>query len=137
MEFKGVIPPDLATGLLWPQIAALLAQALPYGRGEYTLDDIKAGIERGEMFATGVISESAVVEFVVTCCVVIFPRKRVLYVQFGAGHGGTKAKEALIDAARILQCDWIETRCRDSVATLYRRAGFDTAYRVCILETPQ
>jgi hypothetical protein len=60
----------------------------------------------------------------------------VLYVQYGAGKGGIHAKDALIQAARTLKTDWIETRCRESVARLYRRAGFDTAYQVAIMEIP-
>ena len=134
MDYCGIIPKDLAIGALWPQIGALVASAMPYGRGEYTLDDIRDGIERGDMFAAGLVNERAKVEFVVTCCVAQFPRKKVLYVQYGAGRGGARAKDALIAAAKTLGCDWIETRCRESVARLYRRAGFDTGYQVCILE---
>lgn len=134
MDYCGVIPKDLAVGALWPQIGALVALAIPYGRGEYALDDIRGGIERGEMFAAGVVNERAEVEFVVTCSIATFPQKQVLYVQYGAGRGGIRAKDALIAAARTLGCDWIETRCRESVARLYRRAGFDEGYRVCILE---
>lgn len=134
LDYCGIIPKDLATGALWPQIGALIAAAMPYGRGEYDLDDIRAGIERNEMFAVGCVNARAEVEFVVTCCVVTFPQKQVLYIQYGAGRGGARAKDALIAAAKTLECNWIETRCRESVARLYRRAGFDTAYSVCILE---
>lgn len=134
MDYCGVIPKDLAIGPLWPQIGALVATAMPYGRGEYTLADIHDGIAHGEMFAIGVVGERAEVEFVVTCTVAIYPRKKVLYVQYGAGRGGARAKEALIAAAKTLECDWIETRCRASVARLYRRAGFDIGYGVAILE---
>ena len=135
MSFCGVIPQDLAVGALWPQIGALVASALPYGRGEYALEDIRDGIARGEMFAIGCVDDRAAVEFVMTCTVARFPRKQVLYVQYGAGRAGARAREALVAAAQTLACDWIETRCRESVARLYRRAGFDEGYRVCILET--
>ena len=137
MSFCGVIPQDLAVGALWPQIGALVASALPYGRGEYALEDIRDGIARGEMLAIGCVDDRAAVEFVVTCTVVRFPRKQVLYIQYGAGRAGDRAREALIAAARTLECDWIETRCRESVARLYRRAGFDVGYSVCILEVSQ
>lgn len=133
MRYVGVIPKDLATGLFWPQIAGLIGQAIPYGRGEYTLDDIRSGIESGEMFALGVVDDGSV-EFVITATVAVFPQKRVLYVQYGAGKGGKRAKDALIQAAHTLETDWIETRCRESVAALYRRVGFDTSYCVAILE---
>lgn len=136
MRYVGVIPKDLAAGPLWPQIAGLIERSIPYGKGEYTLDDIRAGIEAGEMFALGVVEEGAV-EFVVTASVVTYPQKRVLYVQHGAGRGGVRAKDALIAASRTLKTDWIETRCREAVSRLYRRIGFDTAYRVAIMETPQ
>ena len=137
MDYCGIIPKDLAIGVFWPQIGGLIISAIPYGRGEYRLSDIRAGIESGEMFAVGCVSESGEVEFVVTCSVVAFPHRQVLYIQYGAGRGGVRAKDALIAAAKTLDCDWIETRCRESVARLYRRAGFDDAYRVCILEVPQ
>lgn len=133
MDYCGIIPKDLAIGALWPQIGALVASAMPYGRGEYTLSDIRDGIRDGQMFAIGCVT-GAKVEFVVTCVIAAFPRKQVLYIQYGAGRGGVRAKEALIAAAKTLDCDWIETRCRESVARLYRRAGFDIGYSVCILE---
>ena len=136
MDYCGVIPKDLAVGAFWPQISALIASAIPYGRGEYTLDDIHDGIANGEMFAIGCVDDQACVEFVITCTVVRFPRKQVLYVQYGAGCAGARAREALVAAAQTLACDWIETRCRESVARLYRRAGFDVGYSVCILEVP-
>ncbi len=135
MNYVGVIPKDLATGILWPQIESLVKQAMPYGRGEFTLDDIKDGIATGGMFALGVVVDS-VVQFVVTASLVEYPRKRVLYVQYGAGRGGAEAFDALKHASQILKADWIETRCRAYVARLFRCIGFDTAYQVAILETP-
>ena len=78
--------------------------------------------------------EDGAVVFVLTATVVEYPRKRVLYVQSGAGRGSKLAKEALISAAKTLDVDWIETRCRASIARIYRSIGFDTAYQVAILE---
>ena len=133
MTHIGVIPKDLATGILWPQIESLIARSEPYGRGEFTASDILDGIKSGNMFALGVVEDGAVV-FVLTATVVEYPRKRVLYVQSGAGRGSKLAKEALISAAKTLEVDWIETRCRASIARIYRSIGFDTAYQVAILE---
>ena len=135
MTHIGVIPKDLAIGPFWPQISDLISKAMPYGRGEYAIDDIRDGIATGGMFALGVVVDS-VVQFVVTASLVEYPRKRVLYVQYGAGWGGAEAFDALKHASQTLKADWIETRCRASVARLYRRIGFDTAYQVAILETP-
>lgn len=136
MYFAGLIPQDLAIGQFWPQIATLLERSLPYGRGEYTLDDIRIGLGAGQMFAIGII-EDYKVRFVATCTLVTYPRKTVLYVQHGAGRDAPNLKDTLIQAARTLGADWIETRCRLSVARLYRRYGFDIGYQVPILETPQ
>lgn len=131
--FFGVLTPEQASSTLWPAVSVLVAQAIPYGRGEYTLEDIHEGLRRGEMLAVAKVVDRQV-EFVLTCVVAGFPRKRVLYVQYGAGRGGADLKEKLIEVARALKCDWIETRCRESVARLYRRSGFETGYQVCILE---
>ena len=131
--FFGVLTPEQASGTLWPAVSTLVAQAIHYGRGEYTLEDIHEGLRRGEMLAVAKVVDNQV-EFVLTCVVAQYPRKRVLYVQYGAGRGGADLKEKLIEVARVLKCDWIETRCRESVARLYRRLGFDVAYNVCILE---
>ena len=131
--FFGVLTPEQASGTLWPAVSTLVAQAIHYGRGEYTLEDIHEGLRRGEMLAVAKVIDNQV-EFVLTCVVAQYPRKRVLYVQYGAGRGGADLKEKLIEVARALKCDWIETRCRESVARLYRRLGFDVAYNVCILE---
>ena len=133
LTFFGVLTPEQASGTLWPAVSALVSQATTYGRGEYTLEDIHEGLRRGEMLAVAKVIDNQV-EFVLTCVVAQYPRKRVLYVQYGAGRGGADLKEKLIEVARVLKCDWIETRCRESVARLYRRLGFDVAYNVCILE---
>lgn len=133
-EFIGVIPKDMAVGPYWPQIAALIERALPYGRGEYDIGDILDGVKSGRMFIVAVIGEQAEVQFAAACTPIQFPKKSVLFVLYGAGRGGSRAKDALINACRRLECDWIETRCRDSVARLYRRYGFDTGYSVPILE---
>jgi hypothetical protein len=137
MQFCGVIPQDLAVGALWPQIAGLVARALPYGRGEYTLDDVRDGVARGELFVIGIANDRAHIDFCAVCSVAEYPRRRVLYVIYGAGRGAARAREALISAAKTLNCDWIETRCRESVARLDRKAGFETGYQVCLLEIPQ
>ena len=131
--FFGVLTPEQASSTLWPAVSVLVAQAIHYGRGEYTLEDIHEGLRRGEMLAVAKVIDNQV-EFVLTCVVAQYPRKRVLYVQYGAGRGGADLKEKLIEVAQVLKCDWIETRCRESVARLYRRLGFDVAYNVCILE---
>lgn len=133
MHFHGVFPPDLATGPYWPQIAALIERALPYGRGEYTLEDIRAGISARTMFAIGAV-EAGVVTFVATCTLVVYPRKTVLYVQYGAGRNASALRDVLADAARMLGAHWIETRTRTAVARMYRRAGFDIGYVTPILE---
>ena len=78
MDYCGVIPKDLAIDALWPQIGALIASAIPYGRGEYTIEDIRDGIKCGQMFAVGVVGASGEVEFVVTCVIAGFPQKQVL-----------------------------------------------------------
>lgn len=134
MDFTGVIPQDLAIGALWPQISALTERAMVYGRGEYEIEDIKERIESGQMFAIGRVTEQCEVQFVAICAVCKYPRRRVLYVVYGAGTRGAEAEEALLSAAKALKCDWIETRCRESVARLYRRYGFDIGYQVAILE---
>lgn len=131
--YLGLIPKDLACGALWPQIAGLLAKSLPYGRGEYTLDDILAGIQTGEMFAIGAVVDRKV-RFVATCTIQRYPRKTILYVQHGAGLRGSDCLPTLKEAARILGADWIETRCRISVGRIYRKLGFDIGYCVPILE---
>jgi len=134
--FIGVLPLEFAADALWPQIEAQLQRTLPYSRGEYTLDDIRLGIRTGEMVAIAVV-RYGIVEFVMICTLCIFPQKRVLYVIEGAGEHGADARDALLSAARSLKCDWIETRSRESVSRVLRRAGFETTHVVSILEVPK
>lgn len=136
VDFRGVIPKSLAIGQLWPQIAEQVSRSFPHSRDEYTLDDIRDGIAREEIFAAGLV-ENGRVKFVVTCSVCQFPQKRVLYIQYGAGRGGKSLLPAVIEAAKTLKCDWIETRCRESVSRLYRALGFDCHYVTPILEIPK
>lgn len=131
--YRGVIPPTPAAGELWPQVSALLEKSLPYGRGEYELEDIQAELAAGRLLAVARL-DAGIVRFVVICSLVIYPRKRVLYIQHGAGEHGADLADTVRRVARELECDWIETRTRNSVARLYRRVGFDINYCVPILE---
>lgn len=133
-EFIGVIPKALAAGHYWPQISSLIERAIPYGRGEYDIDDILDGVTSGRIFIAAVVGKNADVQFAAACTPIQFPKKSVLFVLYGAGHGASRAKDALVEACRRLECDWIETRCRESVARLYRRHGFTVGYCVPILE---
>lgn len=135
-RYVGVFPVDLACGAFWPQISHLLEKSLPHGRGEYTLEDIRTGIESGDLFAIGSAC-CGDVSFVAVCSIQEYPRKRVLYVQHGAGRKGSESLSAVLSAAKALGADWVETRCRPAVARLYRKLGFDTSYQVALLETPQ
>jgi hypothetical protein len=65
---------------------------------------------------------------------VTYHRKRVLYIQQGAGEQGADLADTVRRVAAELECDWVETRTRESVARLYRRVGFDIGYCVPILE---
>lgn len=131
--YRGILPPEAATGDLWSQLAALLERSLPYGRGEYTLDDIRSELAAGQLLAIARLDEG-VVRFAVVCSLVIYPRKRVLYIQHGAGLNGADLTDTVHQVAKDLSCDWIETRTRTGVARLYRRVGFDIDYCVPILE---
>lgn len=133
MEFVGVIPKDLASGVLWDQIKELILRAMVFGRGEYEIDDVLEAIKQDEMFALGIV-EDGQVKFVAVATLVQYPRKRILYLVYGAGRGAVKARPALLEAAKILEVDWIETRSRESVSRVCRKHGFDTAYHVSILE---
>ena len=53
--FFGVLTPEQASGALWPAVSALVAQAIPYGRGEYTLEDLHEGLRSGNMLAVASI----------------------------------------------------------------------------------
>lgn len=130
----GVIPKDLATGLYWPQIAALVEQAMPYGRGEYEIEDVHHGIEAEQLFAIGTVDARGQVQSVLICSCVIYPRKKVLFVIYGAGRGASFMQQPLVAAAKTLGADWIESRCRLSVAELFRRAGFEIGYCVPVME---
>ena len=63
--FFGVLTPEQASGTLWPAVSALVSQAIPYGRGEYTLEDIHEGLRSGNMLAVAKVVDSQVA-FVVT-----------------------------------------------------------------------
>lgn len=136
MRYVGTFPSDLVCGPMWPQVSAMLAASLPYGRGEYDLEDIHAGLKDRSLTALG-SSVDGVVGFVAVCSVQAFPRKTVLYVVHGAGRAGAECAGALTTLAKDLGCDWIETRTRPSVARLYKRLGFNTEYTVPILEINQ
>ena len=131
--YRGVLPPQVASGELWPQVSALLERSLPYGRGEYEIDDIQAELAAGRLLAVARL-DAGTVRFVVICSLVIYPRKRVLYIQHGAGEHGADLADTVRQVAKDLSCDWIETRTRTRVARLYRRVGFDIDYCVPILE---
>jgi len=100
MTHIGVIPKDLAIGPFWPQISDLISKAMPYGRGEYTIDDIREGIASGAMFALGVI-HAGTVEFVITATIGGYWREVVGPAIEAARINGKDALDSLTDPAMI------------------------------------
>ena len=69
----------------WDELRYLLAFAVEQGRGELAVDDIRKLVLNGRMFVLGGFDDEGALCLAVTAEVVVYPRKTVLLVGFGAG----------------------------------------------------
>lgn len=112
----------------WSRLRELLLPAVKEGRGEVGVDDIKSLVLSGRMFVFA--SDT----FAVTCEFIMYPKKTVMVVGFGAGKVPDRhvVETTLINFARSAGATAIQTYCKNPAMVRYYRRWFhlDPVYTV-------
>ena len=105
----------------WDQLAILLQPAVDLGRGEVEVDDIRSLVLAGRMFVLATEVYAVTAEFV------IYPRKTVMVVGFGAGeiHDPEEVQRVLEAFARNGGASAIQMYCRKGSMERYFARFFE------------
>ena len=116
----------------WDTLRELLAPAVAQSNGELSVDDIRRLVLGGKMFIF------ASDKFAVTCEFVVYPKRTVMLVGFGAGvvPERTSVATTLRDFACRAGAVAIQTYCKNPAMTRYYRRWFDLEPTYTLLETP-
>ena len=116
----------------WPALRDLLSKAVEQSNGELSVDDIRTLVLGGKMFIFA--SEG----FALTCEFIVYPKRTVMIVGFGAGTVPERDNVAmrLKDFARRGGAVAIQTYCKNPAMTRYYRRWFNLEPTYTLLETP-
>lgn len=134
MTFRLLRPDEVLTH--WEVLRDLLDKAVHEGRGEVDVDDLRDLVLGGRMFIFAALEDGSPV-FALTAEFMLYPRKNVLLVGFGAGVVNSLLPEvwsALSAFAARGGATTIQTYVKNPAMVRYHRRFFDAAPAYTVLE---
>jgi hypothetical protein len=124
----------LATHLdqVWHEVIPLLNRALDYADDRFAVEDVYAALQARDMQLFVAMRHGVVASFCITQ-IVIYPRKKILYLLFAAGvdmHEWVQYEQRMTDWAKEQQCDAIEVTGRRGWARVLYARGYKDSYTV-------
>lgn len=111
----------------WPQCEKYVAEAMPYGNGDYTLDQIKMYVCTGQWSLIVIIDDDNVIHGALTVSYLNYPNDRIAFVTFIGGKHITN-DDTFKQVCDILRANGAtKTQCmaRPSAARLWQRCGYE------------
>lgn len=121
------------TEYLWEKVKYNLAPALEYGRGEYSLEDIKLALIENTMRLWIAYDERGVLLASAVCELVKYPQKKICYIVIAGGGFfdlWTEASACIEDWARANGADAISAYTRKGVAKKMKDFEYREVYTV-------
>lgn len=114
----------------WETLGKLLQPAIDRSNGELAVDDVRNLVLMGRMFIF------ATDKFAVTTEFMVYPKRTVMLVGFGAGKVPDRDNVAavLIDFAKRGGAEAIQTYCKDPAMERYYRRWFQLTPTYTLLE---
>jgi len=111
----------------WPLVEEHVKSALQYGRGDYTLDQIRLFVCMGQWLLLVAVDESGKVHGAATVSFINYPNSRVAFITFIGGRL-ISSQDTYGQMRMILKsrgATKIQGMARPSIARLWKRYGFD------------
>jgi hypothetical protein len=115
----------------WDGVKDYIASAVEFGKGEYTLDQIRGYVSQGHWDMLIAI-DGGVIQGAATVHVYNRPNERVALVTFAGGKmiSNEDTFSQVKDYAASKGATVIECAARDSATRLFKQLGFEEKYRI-------
>ena len=115
----------------WEGVKDYIASAVEFGKGEYTLDQIRGYVSQGHWDMLVAI-DGGVIQGVATVHVYNRPNDRVAFVTSAGGRmiSNEDTFSQVKDYAASKGATVIECAARDSATRLFKQLGFEEKYRI-------
>ena len=115
----------------WDGVKGYIASAVEFGKGEYTIDQIRAYVSQG-YWDMLIAIDGGVIQGAATVHVYNRPNERVALVTFAGGKmiSNEDTFSQVKDYAASKGATVIECAARDSATRLFKRLGFEEKYRI-------
>lgn len=110
----------------WPRVEKYIAEALKYGHGDYTLDQVKMFVNMGQWLLIVAIDEAGEIHGAATASFINYPNARVGFITFIGGKLISN-KETFKQLCEILKANGatkVQGMARPAIARLWSRYGF-------------
>jgi hypothetical protein len=117
---------------LWPSVEKHIAEAHKYGGDDYTLDQVKAFICRGDWLLLVAVDEQGAIHGAATVSFLNMPNDRIAFITFIGGKL-ISSKDTYAQMVQIFKqfgATKIQGAARESIARLWHRYGFEERYRI-------
>jgi len=134
MTLKAQFVPTHFVAQTWPQCEQYVADAMQYGNGDYTLDQIKLFVHTGQWSLIVIADDANTIHGALTVSYINYPNDRVAFVTFIGGKHITN-DDTFKQVCDILRANGAtKTQCmaRPSAARLWQRCGYEN--RAALLE---
>lgn len=111
----------------WPQAEPHIEAALPYGNGDYTLDQIKLYVNTGQWMLIVAADENKNVLGAATVSFINYPNDRIAFITFIGGKliSNKETFNQLCEILRVNGATKIQGMARPAIARLWSRYGFE------------
>lgn len=117
---------------VWPQVSGMIESSIQYCGGEYTADQLKVLLIRGDHVLLVAETDNSIVG-AGTVSFIQYPNDRICFITAIGGKmvTGKEMFSKLSDWAKAQGCTKIQAACRESVARMLRqRIGMNERYRI-------
>jgi hypothetical protein len=114
----------------WPLVEKYIADAIPYGGDDYTLEQVKVYLANNQWVLLVAVDEQGVIHGAATASFSNYPNDRVAFITFIGGRL-ISSRETFMQLKSILAslgATKIQGAARESIARLWRRYGFEERY---------
>jgi hypothetical protein len=114
----------------WPLVEGFIAEGLKWGEDDYTIEQVKVYITKGEWMLLAVVDEDGVIHGAIVVNIFNMPNDRVAFVVAIGGRliSSDETYAQLCNLVKSFGATKIQGVARDSVARLWKRYGFKERY---------
>lgn len=117
---------------VWKSVEGYLEGALAFSGGDYTIEQVKVYVSKGEWVLVVALDEDNVVKGAATANIFNMPNDRIAFVTaIGGKHISTRESFAqLKNIFKGFGATKIQGAARESIARLWKRFDFEERYRI-------